>query len=175
MPDHLAGALKSRPVTLLGALLMLCALALPARAEVVNFKELLPLVDITIPGWTMEGKPNGTTLKQGKVVVSEARVSFRSGDRTLEIVIMDFLGKPLPFLLGQQLEMESSEETVCATEVQGFKALATYRSKDKQGELNIGVADRFWVKLDGEGIDNLEVLTTAAQQMDLKKLATLAK
>jgi hypothetical protein len=31
------------------------------------------------------------------------------------------------------------------------------------------------VKIDGEGIDNLEVLAKVAQQMDLKKLATLAK
>jgi hypothetical protein len=37
------------------------------------------------------------------------------------------------------------------------------------------VADRFWVKIDAEGIDNLEVLKTVAQQMDLKKLAALAK
>ena len=33
----------------------------------------------------------------------------------------------------------------------------------------------FWGKIDGEGIDNLEVLKDVAQQMDLKKLATLAK
>jgi hypothetical protein len=175
MPDPQAGAVKFGLLTLLGLLLMLCGLALPARTEVVNFKELLPFVEVKIPGWAMEGKPSGTTLKQGKVVVSEVRVSFRSGDQTLEVVIMDFLGKPIPFLLGQQLEMESSEETVRTTEVQGFKALETYRSKDKQGELNISVADRFWVKLDGEGIDNLEVLRNAAQQLDLQKLATLAK
>jgi len=31
------------------------------------------------------------------------------------------------------------------------------------------------VKIDGEGIDNLEVLRNAAQQLDLKKLATLAR
>jgi hypothetical protein len=154
---------------------MIFGLALPALAEVVNFKELLPFVDIKIPGWAMEGKPSGTTLKQGKVMVSEARVSFRAGDQTLEIIIMDFLGKPLPFLMGQQLEMESSEETVRATEVQGFKALETYRPRDREGELNISVADRFWVKLDGDGIDNLEVLKDAAKRMDLKKLATLAK
>jgi hypothetical protein len=175
MPKPRAAALKFRLITFLGLLLMLSGLAGPTQAQVVNFKELLPFVDIKIPGWTMEGKPNGTTLKQGKVVVSEARVSFRSGDQTLEVVIMDFLGKPLPFLQGQPLEMGSSEETVRTIEVQGFKALETYRSHDKQGELSISVADRFWVRLDGEGINNLEVLKAAAQQMDLKKLATLAK
>lgn len=123
----------------------------------------------------MVGKPCGATRKQGKVMVSEARVSFRAGDMLLEVIIMDFQGKPLPFLTGQQPEIESAEATVRSTEVQGFRALESYRQQDKQGELNISVADRFWVKLDGEGIDNLEVLRTAAQQMDLKRLAALAK
>jgi hypothetical protein len=175
MPDHRPHLKKWRVSILFGIFLMCFGPALSARADVVHFKELLPLVDIRIPGWTMEGKPSGTTLKQGAVMVSEARVSFKGGDKTLEVIIMDFLGKPMPFLMGQQLEMESSEETVRITTVMGFKALESYRRQDKQGELNISVADRFWVKIDGEGIDNLDVLKTAAQQMDLKKLATLAK
>jgi hypothetical protein len=165
----------SRLITFWGMLVMLCTLVLPARAEVVNFKELLSFIDIEIPGWAMIGKPSGTTLKQGKVMVSEARVSFRAGGMTLEIIIIDFLGKPIPFLTGQQPEIESAEVTVRTTAVQGFRALESYRQRDRQGELNISVADRFWVKLDGEGIDNLEVLKTAAQQMDLKRLAALAK
>jgi hypothetical protein len=175
MLGHQMKTMGVRPVTLLGLILMIGVLVMPARAEVVNFKELLPFVNINLPGWTMEGKPCGTTLKQGKVMVSEARVSFRSGDMTLEVIIMDFLGKPMPFLMGQQLEMGSSEETVRPTEVQGFRALESYRQPDKQGELNISVAERFWVKLDGDGIDNLEVLRTAVQKMDLKGLANLAK
>jgi hypothetical protein len=175
MPGRLAAAAKCRCAILLGFLWIIFILVGPAGAEVVNFQELLPFVDIKIPGWTMEGKPSGTTLKQGKVMVSEARVSFRAGDQTLEVIIMDFLGKTIPFLNGQHLQMESREETVRTTEVQGFKAVETFHHQDKQGELNISVADRFWVKLDGDGIDNLEVLKKVVQQMDLKKLATLAK
>jgi hypothetical protein len=175
MPGHRATAPKSRLAILLGVSWIIFGLAGPAWADVVHFKELLPLVDITIPGWTMEGKPSGATLKQGQVMVSEARVSFRAGDRTMEVIIMDFLGKTIPFLTGQQLQMETSEETVCTTEVQGFKAFETFRHQDRQGELNISVADRFWVKIDADGIDNLEVLKKVAQQIDLKKLATLAK
>lgn len=175
MPGYRAKTAKRRLATLLGWSWIIFALVVPAGADVVNFKELLPFVDIKIPGWIMEGKPSGNTLKQGDVMVSEVRVSFKASEQTLEIVIMDFLGKPLPFLTGQQLEMEGTEETVRITEVQGFKALETFRPHEKQGELNISVADRFWVKLDGEGIDNLEVLKKIAQQMDLKRLATLAK
>jgi len=175
MPGHGATAAKCKLATLLVWTLIIFGLTAPAGAEVVHFKELLPFVDIKIPGWTMEGTPCGTTVKQGKVMVSEARIAFKAGDQTLEIVIMDFLGKSIPFLTGQPLQMESREEIVRSTEVQGFKAFATFRHREKQGELNISVADRFWVKIDGEGIDNLEVLTTVAQTMDLKKLSTLAE
>ncbi|MFA5110990.1 MAG: hypothetical protein WC443_06270 [Desulfobaccales bacterium] len=175
MPDHRLQRLKFTPAILLGLAVILFGAAVAARAEVVHFKELLPFADIKIPGWAMEGKPSGTTLKQGNVMVSEARASFKSGDKALEVIIMDFLGKPIPFVMGQQLEMESSEETIRTTEIQGFRAMESFRPQDKQGELNISVADRFWVKIDGEGIDNLDVLKTVAQQMDLKKLAALAK
>lgn len=175
MPGHRAKAAKCKLAIVLGLSWIIFGLAGPAGAEVVNYKELLPFVDIKIPGWTMQGKPSGTTLKQGKVMLSEARVSFRAGDQTLEVIIMDFLGKTIPFLTGQHLQMESSEETMRTTEVQGFKAFEIFHLQDRQGELSISVADRFWVKLDGEGIDNLEVLTKVAQQMDLKKLAALAK
>lgn len=133
-------------------------------------------MEVKIPGWEMEGKPQGMTLKHDQFTISEARASFRAGEKTLEITIMDFLGRAIPWLgAAVQMEMESSEEQVRTTQVQGFKALETFRFKDKQGELNIGVADRFWVIIRGEGIDNLEVLKTAAQHLDLKKLATLAK
>ena len=175
MPGHRSQTAKCRLATLLGWSWIIFGLVMPAGAEVANFQELLPFVDLKIPGWTMVGKPSGATLQQGKVMVSEARVSFRAGNQTLEIIIMDFLGKTIPFLTGQQLQMESSEETVHLTEVLGFKASETFHHRDKQGELNISVADRFWVKIDGEGIENLEVLKKVAQQMDLKKLATLAK
>ena len=175
MPGYLCITAQCRLAILLGVAWIIFILVRPVGAEVVNLKELLPFVDIKIPGWTMEGTPSGATLKQGQVMVSEARVSFRAGDQTLEVIIMDFLGKNIPFLTGQHLQMESSEETVHTTEVQGFKAFESFRHRERQGELNVSVADRFWVKIDGEGIDNLEVLKNVAQQMDLKKLATLAK
>jgi hypothetical protein len=63
MPGHRAKTAKWRLATLLGLSWIIFGLVTPAGAEVVNFKELLPFVDIKIPGWTMEGKPSGTTLK----------------------------------------------------------------------------------------------------------------
>ena len=45
-------------------------LAALALADVINFKKLEPFVDVKIPGWTMGGKPGGTTVKQGPMSVS---------------------------------------------------------------------------------------------------------
>jgi hypothetical protein len=55
MPGHRANIAKWRLATLLGWSWIIFALVTPAGAEVVNFKELLPFVDMKIPGWTMEG------------------------------------------------------------------------------------------------------------------------
>jgi hypothetical protein len=147
-----------------------------AAGEPVHFKELLPVVDLKLPGWDMSDKPSGTTVKHEGFSMSEAKASFHAGDKTLEVVVLDFKGQAMPWLgmLGK-MEMESTEESIRTISINGFKALETFRPKDKHGELNISVADRFWVKLEGEGLDNIEPLKAAAGQMDLKKLATLAK
>jgi hypothetical protein len=146
------------------------------QTAAVPFKELLPFVDLKLPGWQLDGQPSGATVKQGDFQMSEARARFRAGDQTLEITILDFLGQPMPFMAGvQQLEMETGEEKVRTTTVQNFKALEVFRANDHQGELNISVADRFWVKIDGDAIDSPAPLAAAAGQMDLKKLAALAK
>jgi len=147
-----------------------------ARADVVNFKQLLPFVDLKLSGWQVDGKPGGTTMKHGDISMSQAQATYRNGDKTLEIVVMDFLGKTIPFLMpGQQIEMESSEESLRTTTIQGFKAVETFRPPEHHGELNISVADRFWVKIDGNGIENLDALRAVVQQINLPKLAELAK
>jgi len=144
--------------------------------EPVHFKQLLPFVELKLSGWEMSGKPSGTTVKHESISMSEAKASYHAGDKTLEVVVLDFMGQSMPWLaMLPQMEIKTSEETMRSTTVNGFKALETYKNKDKHGELNISVADRFWVKLEGEGIDSTEPLKAAAGQMDLKKLATLAK
>jgi hypothetical protein len=163
---------------LMGCSLIALMLCLPALAQkgAVHFKQLVPFVEVKIPGYEIEDKPSGSTLKHNGHQMSEAKAAYRSGDKRLEIQVMDFWGQTIPFLSGMpQVEMESSTERLKTTQVQGFKALETFRPQDKEGELSIGVADRFWVKIDGDGIDNPEILHTAAKTLDLKKLAELAK
>jgi len=163
---------------MVAAVLAILALGLSGvvRAEPVHFKELLPFVELKLGDWEAKGKPRGSTVKSGQMQMSEVKASFRNGNQTLEIAIVD--GGPARFALmglGRAFEMESTEKYVKPLEIQGCKGMETYRFKQKQGELTLNVADRFLVTLKGKGVDNTEALKTAAQQLDLKKLATLAK
>lgn len=143
-------------------LTMIPAAAIPA--ELVNFKQLIPFVDLKLQGWEMAEKPSGSTMKHQHLQMSEAKAGYRAGDKTLNIAILDFLGQTIPWLgMLPQMEMESSEEMLRTTKVGDFKALETFKFKDKHGELNISVADRFWVKLEGKGLDNTEPLKAVAQ------------
>ena len=175
MTEKRAAKISFKLIICLALSLMVLGPALPARAEVVNFKQLMPFVDIKIPGWTMKGKPSGTTMKHGQWKMSEAGAKFKADGKTLKIHILDFMGKANPLNRIPEIEIESSEETVRTIDVQGFRALENYHPKKKQGNMSITVAKRFIVQIEAKGIDNPKVMQEVVKIMDLKKLAGLAK
>lgn len=170
---------KVRNVLILAgaAFLILGALPLSAQAQTVHFKELMAILAVEPPqGWEVAEKPKGKTMKS-PMQVSEAKVKFRSGDdKTVEIKIVDGLGGVVPMMgMAHGMEMESSEEYVKPIEVQGFKGTEKFEYKDKKGEIILPVANRFLVTIEGEGLDNNEIIKEMAGKLDLKKLADLAK
>jgi len=170
--------------TLSGGLWVLVAVAvvslgvpLLAQTQLVHFKELMAILTIDPPkGWEVAEKPKGSTIK-APMPLSEAEVEFKSGDdKRLEVRIMDGLGGILPFMsLAQGMEMESSEEYIKPVTIQDFKGMETFKFKDKHGEIQLPVGNRFLVSLKGTGLDNNDLLKEVAGRLDLKKLAGLAK
>ena len=159
------------------AFLVLGIWTLSAQAQPVHFKELVSILTIEPPqGWKMAEKPQGKTMKS-PVQVSEAEVEFKSGDdKEIEIKIVDGLGGMMPLMnMAQGMEMESSEEYVKPIEIQGFKGTEKFEYKDKKGEIILPVANRFLVTIEGQGLENNEVIKEVAGKLDLKKLAGLAK
>jgi hypothetical protein len=173
MRTHRPNSIKFTLIACIALFVLLFALNTSA-AQVINFKKLVPFVDLKIPGWTMEGKPGGSTVGTGPGSASEAKAKFKSGDKTLEVSITDLHGRHFHSQMRQFMQM-FNEQAVRSFDVQGFKAFEHYNKIYKQGDLIIGVANRFLVRIKGQGIDNPKVLQEVAQQMDLKKLATLTK
>jgi len=144
--------------------------------EPVPAQQLLPFVDLELVGWDHSGKPTATTVKHQNTTMSEAKGVYQAIYKRLEITVLDYRGKPMPWLKKlPPKEIKTSQELKRTTVIDGFKALETYTSHNFEGELNINVADRFWVKVRGEGIDNTDPLKEVVQEMNLQKLATLAK
>jgi len=171
--------IKVRNVLILAgaAFLILSAFPLSAQSQPVHFKELMAILAVDPPqGWKVAEKPKGKTMKS-PMQMSEAEVEFRSGDdKKVEIKIVDGLGGVVPMMgMAHGMEMESSEEYVKPIEVQGFKGTEKFEYQEKDGEIILPVANRFLVTIEGEGMDDNEVIKEMAGKLDLKKLAGLAK
>ncbi|GFK94009.1 hypothetical protein NNJEOMEG_01847 [Fundidesulfovibrio magnetotacticus] len=159
----------------LPAALALCLfLAGAALAEPVHFKSLLPIVAVTLPGWTA-GTPSGSTVKQ-PLEASEASVEFSKGDLRLEIAVYD--GGPAmaaAFAAVSQVEMETTEESVKPAGVKGYRGSLFTRTNDKEVDLVLMVAPRFAVSLHMTGSADAALVLEAANRLDLDKLAALSK
>jgi hypothetical protein len=163
-----------RAKTLLCSLALVLLAATAALAEPVNFKEFIPLVSVSVPGFTA-GTPSGTTVK-APVEASEANIEFTKDDVRLEITIFD--GGPAmgaAMAATQQIDMETSEESIKSVTVKGFKGTLYLRAKDKDGDLVLMVPPRFAVTLHLNGAADGELLKSVAEKIDMAKLSTMAK
>ncbi|MEW6388152.1 MAG: hypothetical protein AB1491_11610 [Thermodesulfobacteriota bacterium] len=157
-------------VSLMGLVLVF---GTPAAAQ-IDFKQLLPFVEIQPPaGWEVAQPPSGATTKV-PVKMTDVSVRFRAGgNKSLEVAILDCLGDSLPIKKHTQpLELKSGEGYSKPVQILGFNGLETYKT-DKGGEINLNIGDRFLVTLKGEGLENTDILKSVAQKLDLKKLAAL--
>lgn len=159
---------------LLFSILTLVFFSGAALAEPVNYKELLPLVNITVPGWT-PGAPTGQTVK-APVEASEAVLEFKKGEQRLEVAIYDggpAMGSAMAAV--SQVEMESPDETVKPVTIKGFRGTLYLHTKENEADLVITVPARFAVSLHlDNGLDG-ELLKNTASQIDLAKLSALGK
>jgi len=163
-----------RARALFTVILFVLLMAGQAMAEPVNFKELIPLVNIVVPGWT-PGTPNGTTVK-APVEASEAALEFTKGDASLEVAIFD--GGPAlgsATAMASQVDMESTEEVIKSLTIKGFKATLYLNLKEKESDLVIMVPPRFAVTVHLSGSTDADLLKNTAAQIDLAKLSTLGK
>lgn len=156
------------------AVLLSVLLAVPALADPVDFKELIPLVSLSIPGWTAE-TPRGQTMRQ-PLEASEATLEFAKGELRLEVAIYDG-GAAMGAAMGAagQVEMETTEESVKPVSAKGFKGSLFRRFKDKEADLVLMVPPRFAVSLHLTGSSDGELLLGVASQMDLARLSALGK
>lgn len=144
--------------------------------EAVNFntlKDLLP----DVSGWTKEN-PRGFQSSYGDFSVSVAEATYVKGETRIETVLMDSIGRQealagFKMMVDMKFSVQDENHSVKTFNFNGYPATEEYNFKQKNGALQVLIANRFLVILRGRNIENIEVLKAFFNNFDLKKLESL--
>ena len=139
----------------------------------VSFRDLQTAFG-DLKGWE-KGKPTGERMT-APVAFSEANVTYRQGDASIDAKIVDsgfnqILMAPFTMFLSAGYEKETEDGYEKSVKVGEHPGWEKWNSQGKDGELNAVVAKRFLLTLEGNGIESTKVLYDLAQATDLAKLA----
>ncbi|WP_139922286.1 hypothetical protein [Hymenobacter sp. DG01] len=143
------------------------------------YKELQAFLPAEVSGYTA-ANPTGQSMKMSGMAFSNAGREFTKDSITLKLELIDYNGANKLYqgagaILGMGLESEDDEQITKSTTlgIDGASGLETYRKKDRQAELMLGVGGRFLVKVTADKQPDLELVESVAKQIDLNKLAKL--
>jgi len=158
-------------------IMSLSLISAPSTDNPVNWRKLTPFL-IDFPGWEADGDAEGQTVTMGAYKISNAKRSYKSGDKELDIEIIDGSGYQMiyaAFNMMKNFEIDTSDEYVKKITIDDFPGVEKYEYKDKDAEIMILVAKRFLLKLNAENVKDTAELIKILKKLDLKGLAKLAQ
>jgi hypothetical protein len=143
--------------------------------EPVSFRELQTALP-EVSGWKRE-EPRGEKMTS-PIPFSQTEVQYSMGDAQVEVKIVDsafsqLMIAPWSMFLVTGYEKESSDGYEKSVLVGGNPGFEKWNKNSKDGELNLVVAKRFLVTINGNNIDDTKVLQEFASKLDTGKLASL--
>lgn len=146
-------------------------------ADPVSFRDLQAAFP-TVSGWTMD-KPKGERMT-APVAFSQTEARYKNGDQRIEVKIVDsafnqILVAPWAMFLTTGYEKETDDGYEKSTTVSGHPGFEKWNTTRKDGELNIVVAKRFLVSVEGDKLNDVKDLHDFAAKVDFSKLAALGK
>jgi hypothetical protein len=150
----------------------------PAKKEVVNFSQLLPLLPEAPAGWTAD-KPEGSTVDADGLKMTNVHRDYHKGDAgdapTVAISIIDaaanqeYIGMTTA---AWNLSSESTEGYSKSINVDAQPGFETFENEGKHGTLWLMIDNRFFLEIETHHQDAKE-LQEWLKRIDLKKLATI--
>jgi hypothetical protein len=141
----------------------------------ISFQQLQTVLP-AVSGWEME-KPRGERMTM-PVPFSQTEATYKKGEAEIDVKIVDsafssLLVAPWAMFLTAGYEKETSDGYEKSVNVGGNPGFEKWNSNDKDGELNLVVAKRFLVTIEGNRIGDAKVLHEFASKLDTNKLAAL--
>jgi hypothetical protein len=112
------------------------------------------------------------------VPFSQTEATYTKGDAQIEVKIIDsafsqLLVAPWAIFLTAGYEKETSDGYEKSVNVGGNPGFEKWDSNDNDGELNLVVAKRFLITIEGSDIADTKVLHEFASKLDVGKLGSL--
>jgi hypothetical protein len=143
--------------------------------EPVRFEELEAALP-EVSGW-QRGTPTGERMTS-PVPFSQAEADYTMGDANISVKVVDsafsqMLIAPWAMFLTAGYERETGDGFEKSVNVDGNPGFERYNKSNKEGELNIVLAKRFLVSIEGDNIADTKVLHDFAARIDASKLEAL--
>jgi hypothetical protein len=145
--------------------------------EPVRFQDLQSALP-EISGW-QRGTPTGERMTS-PVPFSQAEADYTMGEANISVKVVDsafsqLLIAPWAMFLTAGYERETSDGYEKSINLGGSPGFERYNKGSKDGELNLVLAKRFLVTIEGDNIGDTKVLHDFASKIDAGKLESLSK
>jgi len=145
----------------------------------MNYKELQAYLP-EISGYTKKGKAGGETVSMpGLGSFSTAEQEYESGDKEIEIQIMDYNQSVMGYstataMFGMNIQVENDQEKsgTFDTGIEGVRGYEQVSKTEQRAELMYAIADRFFLTIKSNGSNDADALKRIAKSMKLSELAS---
>ncbi|MCG6914797.1 transposase [bacterium BMS3Abin03] len=150
-----------------------------SKVETVDFRKLKELLPEELDGMNRTSASGEKTNSFGiKVSQSEGKYKSEDGEQNIKITIIDLgsmkglTGMALFAWTMAEIDKETEDGYEKTTEFKGYKAFEKYNTKNKNGDLEVIVGDRFMVKGEGWGVD-MDDIHNALSLIDFSSLESM--
>lgn len=131
-----------------------------------------------VSGFDKDGEPSGSSTGMMGVSLSVCEQKFKKGNSQISVTLTDynagyaaFMGVTAMMKAGFSSEDESQRTGAVKLDIEGVSAYETVQKQDKTASLLLAIADRFFVEIKGNNMDNSDALVEIAKAMKLSDLA----
>ena len=129
-------------------------------------------------GFEKDGGPSGSSTNMMGVSLSTCEQKFKKGDAQISVTLTDynagyadFMGVTAMMKAGFSSEDDTQRTGPVKIDIEGVSAYETVRKQDKSASLVLAIADRFFIEIKGNNLDNTDALVEIAKGMKLSDLA----
>lgn len=147
-------------------------------SDLIPYEKLMEVLPANIPDWETQEPPYGSCFAHQTYAYTMARKTWLKGKAVLETKVMDVRHAP-QLIAGLKEAVRFHEEDsyhyrrgLTGPSYEGFEAF--YYSEGR-GEIQLTVANRFWVSIEGYQLEDPDILRQALRRFGFKRLINLSR